>query len=59
MEQEIRELLAEALRNDPSIRERAGMCYGLAKRIKSGNDTNPRTLAAIVVIEKILMAKSG
>lgn len=56
LEQEIRGLLAAELKG-PAIKERFGSpCTGLARKIETGFDINPRTIAAIAVIKRILLA---
>ena len=58
MEFEIRALLAAELKG-PVVKERCGLCTGLARKIEIGFDQNPRTIAAIAVIERILTAPRG
>jgi hypothetical protein len=59
MEIEIRALLAAELKG-PVVKEKFGSpCTGLARKIETGFDQNPRTIAAIAVIERILTAPRG
>lgn len=59
LEKEIRALLAEELKG-PTLKDVLGYpCTGLANKIATGFDQNPRTIAAVKVIERLLLAQRG
>jgi hypothetical protein len=54
LELAIRKTLADEMRTSKDIKARCGYCTGLARKIESGQDNNPRTLAAIFYIRRLL-----
>lgn len=55
LEQEIRALLAAELKG-PTVKAVLGYpATGLARKVETGFDQNPRTIAAVAVIKRILL----
>jgi len=54
LDQAIRNMIADELIG-PAIKEKFGSpCTGLSRKIRDGFDINPRTIAAIFIIRRLL-----